>query len=33
MSFVYVSPHHISDEPVGASIEKKMEVFEAEVKG
>jgi hypothetical protein len=33
MSFVYVSPRHVSDDLVGASTEKKIEVFEAQVKG
>jgi hypothetical protein len=33
MSVVYVSPQHVSSDLEGASIEKKLEVFEAQVKG
>src|SRR5574341_1053402 len=33
MSVVYVSPRHVSSDLAGASIEKKLEVFEAQVKG
>ncbi|MGH9929166.1 MAG: hypothetical protein ACREA9_08055 [Pyrinomonadaceae bacterium] len=33
MSVVYISPQHVSTDLVGASIEKKLEIFEAQVKG
>lgn len=33
MTEVYVSPQHVASDFIGASVEKKLEVFEAQLKG